>query len=48
MQVLVELVAFSAGGAIALVTSRLLLGGVLGLTFRPSRRAAESVRKAGA
>jgi len=33
MQVMVELLVFSAGGVIALATTRLLLGGVLGLTF---------------
>jgi len=33
MQVMVELLVFSAGGILALATTRLLLGGVLGLTF---------------
>jgi hypothetical protein len=37
MDVLVELLAFSAGGVVALVTSRWMLSGVLGLTFRPTR-----------
>jgi hypothetical protein len=36
MDVLVELLAFSAGSLVALMTSRWMLSGVLDLTFRPA------------
>ena len=38
MEVAVAVLAFSAGGLVALATSRLVLGGVLELTFRSPRR----------
>jgi hypothetical protein len=44
MNVVVELLAFSVGGVVALATSRWVLGRVLDLTFRPVR-ASRPVRK---
>jgi hypothetical protein len=44
MEVVVAILVFTAGGLVALATSRLLLSGVLELTFRPWRR--ERIRRA--
>lgn len=45
MDVVVEVLAFSAGGVVALAASRWVLGGVLDLTFRRARRSPPPVRK---
>jgi hypothetical protein len=47
MDVLVELLAFSAGGLVALVASRWMLNGVLDLTFRPIRPLAARPQEGG-
>lgn len=45
MEVMVALLALSAGGVVALAASRWVLGGVLELTFRPARPSPPPVRK---
>jgi hypothetical protein len=45
MEALVELLAFSAGGVVALAASRFVLGRILDLTFRSPGPAPPPVRK---
>lgn len=46
MSLLVEILVCGAGGVVAIATSRLVLGGILALTFRSARRGTAPITKA--